>query len=47
MTIAAQRPDLEMPVAPPSSKRALGVACGVHALQDGYTDLVYVMLPVW
>lgn len=48
MTIAAeQRPDLEAPVAPLSSKRALGVACGVHALQDGYTDLVYVMLPVW
>ena len=29
------------------SKRALGVAGGVHALQDGYTDLVYVMLPIW
>lgn len=28
-------------------RRALGVAGGVHALQDGYTDLIYVMLPVW
>lgn len=28
-------------------KRALGVACGAHALHDGYTDLIYVMLPVW
>ena len=26
---------------------ALGVACGAHALHDGYTDLVYVMLPIW
>jgi len=31
----------------PSGARALGVAGGVHALQDGYTDLVYVMLPIW
>src|SRR6185437_9773715 len=23
------------------------VACGAHALHDGYTDLVYVMLPIW
>jgi hypothetical protein len=22
--------------------RALGVACGTHALHDGYTDLVWV-----
>jgi MFS family permease len=28
-------------------KRALGVACGAHALHDGYTDLIYVMLPIW
>ncbi|MGH6790204.1 MAG: MFS transporter [Pseudolabrys sp.] len=28
-------------------RRALGVACGAHALHDGYTDLIYVMLPVW
>jgi FSR family fosmidomycin resistance protein-like MFS transporter len=34
-------------VAPPTPRRALGVACGAHALQDGYTDLIYVMLPVW
>ena len=27
-------------------RRALGVACGAHALHDGYTDLVYVMLPI-
>src|ERR1039457_4721141 len=28
-------------------RRALGVACGAHALHDGYTDLVYVLLPIW
>src|SRR5499433_4491111 len=40
-------------VAPPAQvtkldeRRAFGVACGAHALHDGYTDLVYVMLPIW
>lgn len=28
-------------------RRALGVASGAHALHDGYTDLIYVMLPIW
>ncbi len=28
-------------------KKAMGVAGGAHALHDGYTDLIYVMLPVW
>ena len=28
-------------------RRAVGVACGAHALHDGYTDLIIVMLPVW
>jgi MFS transporter, FSR family, fosmidomycin resistance protein len=28
-------------------RRALGVAGGAHALHDGYTDLVYVLLPIW
>ena len=28
-------------------RRALGVACGAHVLHDGYTDLVYLMLPIW
>jgi MFS transporter, FSR family, fosmidomycin resistance protein len=30
-----------------AERRAIGVACGAHALHDGYTDLVYVMLPIW
>lgn len=35
--------------APPSrdGTRTLGVASGAHALHDGFTDLLYVMLPVW
>jgi MFS transporter, FSR family, fosmidomycin resistance protein len=28
-------------------RRAMGVACGAHALHDGFTDLVIVMLPIW
>ena len=28
-------------------RRAMAVACGAHALHDGYTDLLYVMLPIW
>lgn len=31
----------------PEERRALGVAGGAHALHDGYTDLIYVMLPIW
>jgi MFS family permease len=30
-----------------AERRAAGVAFGAHALHDGYTDLIYVMLPVW
>jgi MFS transporter, FSR family, fosmidomycin resistance protein len=28
-------------------RRATAVACGAHALHDGYTDLILVMLPIW
>jgi MFS family permease len=27
--------------------RAIGVASSAHALHDGYTDLIYVLLPLW
>ena len=30
-----------------NERRAIGVASGAHALHDGYTDLIYVMLPLW
>src|SRR6204780_2993111 len=28
-------------------RRAITVAGGTHALHDGYTDLIYIMLPLW
>jgi MFS transporter, FSR family, fosmidomycin resistance protein len=28
-------------------RRAIGVACGAHALHDGYTDLIWLALPIW
>jgi MFS family permease len=28
-------------------RRAMVVAGGAHALHDGYTDLIYIMLPLW
>ncbi|MBD8908038.1 MFS transporter [Methylorubrum zatmanii] len=33
--------------AEPHRRRSLGGACLAHALHDGYTDLLYVLLPVW
>jgi len=30
-----------------SSRRALVMSCSVHALHDGYADLLYVLLPLW
>jgi FSR family fosmidomycin resistance protein-like MFS transporter len=30
-----------------SARRTLAVAGAAHALHDGYTDLIYVLLPVW
>jgi len=28
-------------------RRPMAVACGAHILHDGYTDLLYVLLPLW
>ena len=28
-------------------RRAAGVACSAHALHDGYSSLIYIMLPIW
>ena len=50
MTVSAalvpDRPSEEA-AARQGERRALGVACGAHALHDGYTDLVWVALPIW
>ncbi len=48
MTIPADgATDISIPHRKDAERRALGVACGAHALHDGYTDLVYVLLPIW
>jgi MFS transporter, FSR family, fosmidomycin resistance protein len=31
----------------PPERRTMGVACGAHVMHDGYTDLLYVLLPIW
>ena len=45
-----QKPELA--AEPPAAtrreeRRALGGACGAHVLHDGYTDLIWVALPIW
>ena len=47
MTAPADTDDIAGPQRKDAERRALGVACGAHALHDGYTDLLYVMLPIW
>lgn len=34
-------------VAASAERRAAGVACGAHALHDGFTDVIFVLLPIW
>jgi FSR family fosmidomycin resistance protein-like MFS transporter len=48
-TAASADPDRPAEEAPAkgTERRALGVACGAHALHDGYTDLVWIGLPIW
>ena len=31
----------------PPERRTMAVACGAHVLHDGFTDLLYVLLPLW
>jgi MFS family permease len=46
MTVAGSKA-IERPEARAEERRAAGVACGAHALHDGYTDLIVVTLPIW
>ena len=41
--------DLGLPVVPRplDRRRVLGACCGAHVLHDGYSDLIYVLLPIW
>jgi MFS transporter, FSR family, fosmidomycin resistance protein len=36
-----------MSPAPPRSRRVLAAVCGAHVLHDGFSDLLYVLFPVW
>jgi MFS family permease len=45
MTAAASI--VEPAAAKSQERRALGVACGAHGMHDGYTDLVWIALPIW
>ena len=47
MTASASDADAASAAQKHDERRALGVACGAHALHDGYTDLIYVLLPIW
>lgn len=39
---------LSSPTKPAQDRaRVLWVACGAHALHDGFTDTLYVLLPIW
>src|SRR6476620_4324500 len=40
-------PDFNSPPADRSAGRTLAATGINHALHDGYTDLIYVLLPVW
>jgi len=46
---AAQEPlpSAAVPSEGQSGRRVLAACCGAHALHDGYSDLLYVLLPVW
>ena len=35
------------PTAHPRSRRTLAACCGAHVLHDGFSDLLYVLFPVW
>ena len=47
MTVASEASPTVADATRSGERRAMGVACGAHALHDGYTDLIYVMLPIW
>src|SRR5260370_7908971 len=48
MSVASEHVlDPQLLAAKRDERRAAGVACGAHALHDGYTALIYVMLPIW
>lgn len=48
MSTTTLTPSPAAPTVPlPQARRALAGASLAHALHDGYTDLIYILLPVW
>lgn len=49
MRLSPSSPPPAYSAAPPavSRSRVLWLSCVAHALHDGYTDMIYVLLPVW
>jgi MFS transporter, FSR family, fosmidomycin resistance protein len=45
--VAATDRSADAPGSKRDARRALAVASGAHALHDGYTDLIWVALPIW
>jgi MFS transporter, FSR family, fosmidomycin resistance protein len=45
-TLSSNTTDAATP-AVPSRTRTLWTACAAHAVHDGYTDLIYLLLPIW
>jgi FSR family fosmidomycin resistance protein-like MFS transporter len=44
-TLSTDTGETETPAS--SRRRTLWTACSAHALHDGYTDLIYLLLPIW
>jgi MFS transporter, FSR family, fosmidomycin resistance protein len=47
MTTLSSNPGETETRAASSRRRTLWTACSAHALHDGYTDLIYLLLPIW
>jgi FSR family fosmidomycin resistance protein-like MFS transporter len=45
--LPVQQADSAGQPAAPSRSRVLWLSCVAHALHDGYTDMIYALLPVW
>lgn len=47
MGMSTDTPAAPAPPAQPRSRRTLAACCGAHVLHDGFSDILYVLFPVW
>ena len=47
MGMSTDTPAATTPPAHPRSRRTLAACCGAHVLHDGFSDILYVLFPVW